>query len=1081
MKRLFTLLLLCIAMLAMSSQEVNASHFAGVDLTYQYTGVPNQYLLRLKLYRDCSGIDAPLSVDVCYSSASTGQSGTINMPTVSSQVVPSNACVTAPAVCPGGIGDIEEYIYEATVTLPVPASDWLFSWGQCCRNAAISTLQNAAGEGIYTSALLDNITAPTNSSPSFVNLAYTRFCVNNTFFYDQGAFDIDGDSLVFSLAPAESDNGFGCPFPFAPIPYVNPYSATNPLSSSIPVTINPNTGIVNFIPSAVQVAVICVLVEEYRNGVKIGSVKRDIQINIVGICNQIIPSFTNNVLLNNGGQLLAGCNDYSIIVPFDTTFQCASAVPSDFRLITPIGIPNPCVQATAIGCSNGQTDSLLLTFLNPLMHGSSYLYIKKGFDGNTLLSECGTQIPEFADTVNIVVNDGSIWQTATDSVGCIFNDFSTVLADSIYCFSIANDGTDLLLVDGSGTNYPIANAYGYCIPNGLKCNELLVEMASSVSGPGPYYLLLQNSGGTDGNTIANNCGRFLTGTDTLAILYVDNTIPVSLGSDLTLCDFDTIPTLDAGYSGLSYQWYNINGAIPGDTTQFYTPTLAGTYSVVVSNGPGCSGTDSVSISVIPSPTDQLGNDISQCEIDPLPTFNAGNSGATYQWYLNGTIIPGATSQTYTPTSAPAGTYNYTVEVNNGNLNCVGVFDITLTTIQQFTVDILSNQTLCDGAPLPLLDAGNPGATYQWLLNGSPITSGGNGQTYQTTGAGTYTVIVGSGACAGRDSMAVTVVPIPQVSLSDVSICDTDPIPALDAGISGATYQWFFNGNPINGANGQNYLPTAPGTYSVDVTVPPGCTGNDNMVLVINLTPGVSVADQDICADQSATLDAGNNGATYLWSNGSTSQTISVQNAGDYTVTVTVNGCAGIDSATVRTYNAPAAPTVNCEPGNTTYKNIYKWNDVVGNGNSSDYEISTDGGITWGAANGAGVTGALAHGVESQNQVTSFQVRSVVSSNPDGCRTSAGSEAFCPVSVPNIFTPNADGKNDEFDIDNINLYPNNNVQIFSRWGAEVYNADGYNNENVVFKGTDLPDGVYFYIINLNADNLKPLSGTVTINR
>lgn len=1072
MKRLFTLILLGLAAMAFTIQDVRGSHFAGVDLTYTYTGTPNTYLVRLKLYRDCLGIPAPSSVTFCYSSASTGLSGTVIAPTISSQPVPSNACVTATANCPGGVGDIEEYIYEATITLPAAASDWLFHWSDCCRNGAITTLNGAAGLGIYTSALLDNIAAPTNSSPEFVNLAYTRFCVNNQFFYDQGAFDIDGDSLVFSLASAE-DGGFGCPLVPSGLPYVAPYTPTNPCASSIPITINPSTGIVNFIPSAVQVAVICVLVEEYRNGVKIGSVKRDIQINIVAVCNQIIPSFINGILLNNGGALPAGCNDYSIVVPFDTTFQCASAVPSDFRLITPIGIPNPCVQATAIGCANGETDSLLLTFLNPLMHGSSYLYIKKGFDGNTLLSECGTEIPEFADTVDILINDASIWTPATDSVGCIFNDFSTVLSDSIYCFSIANDGTDLLLVDGNGVNYPIANAYGYCIPNGLKCNELLVEMASQTSGPGPYYLLLQNAGGTDGNTIANNCGRFLLGTDTLAILYVDNTIPVNLGSDLSLCDFDTIPTLNAGYTGLNYQWFNLNGPLSNDTTQFYTPTAAGTYGVVINNGPNCSGTDTIALSITPSPTDQLGADIVQCEVEPLPTFNAGNSGATYQWYVNGTIIPGATSQTYTPASAPAGVYSYTVEVNNGNTNCIGVFNVVLTTEPKFTVSTLSDQIICDGTALPLLDAGNPGApSYEWFLNGNAIP-GANSQTYQPTIGGTYSVVVGTGACAGQGSMVLSLSPTPIVTLSNLSICENDQFPTLTAGNTGASYQWFENGNAISGATSQTYIPTNAGTYSVDVTIPPGCTGSGSMILTVNPAPVVAVNDEDICSDQSATLDAGNSGASFLWSTGATTQTIEADTTGDFVVTVTVNGCNRSDTAAVRVFQYPTAPIVACTTTTGgTYKYIYTWTPVPG---TSGYEVSTDGGATWSPANAP--LGAESHG--ENNSIPEFIVRGI-GSGPI-CRTGTNSEpAACEVVIPNIFTPNGDGQNEFFKIDNIDQYPDNTVQIFNRWGKEVYNEGGYNNASKKFEGKDLPDGVYFYIIDLK-DGRDGRAGTVTISR
>ena len=1070
MKKLFTLFAMAITTLLLTPQTSQASHMAGTDITYEYTGVPNTYLVRVKYYRDCLGIPAINQINICWSSSSLGLSGSAPAPKISFSAVPNTPCVTAPANCPGGVGDIEEHIFEAVITLQQPASDWVFSFSECCRNAAISTLANPGGLNMYNSCTLDNLTAPTNSSPYFLNLAYTRFCVGNQFFYDQGAIDIDGDSLVFSLVTAE--DGGGCAPNPIPCPYVAPYSPLNPLSSSIPITINSATGVINFIPSLQQVAVICVLVREYRNGLLIGQVKRDIQINIVAACNQIIPSFNNGVLTAGGGQLIANCNDYSVILPFDTNFQCGSAVPTDFRAVTPFGVPNPLVSVVPINCSNGQTDSLLVTFLNPLTVGETFVWVKRGFDGNTLLSECGAEIVEFADTVRILVSDNSVWSPVTDSVGCIFNQFSVTLSDSIYCFSVANDGTDLQLVDGSGNNFPIANAYGYCNPGGAKTNQLLVNMAASSSSTGPLYLLLNNSGGSDGNTLANDCGRFLTSTDTLAIFFVDNVIVVNLGSDQNICSFDPIPTLDCGYPNLNYQWYDQSGAIAGATSQTYTPTVSGTYSVAINNGPGCTGADTMTLVIIPAPSDNLGNDLVLCVNDPLPILDAGNVGATYQWYLNSTAIAGATSQTYTPSGLTPGTYTFSVEVNTGNVICIGLFDVVITTTPAFNVN-LSNQSICDiTAAYPLLDAGNPGApSYQWFLNSTAI-AGATGQTYQTMQGGTYSVQVGTGTCAGNGNMVLTVTATPVVTLTNATICDYDVIPTLDAGtVSNATYQWLNGGTAIGGATNSTYTPTAAGSYSVDVTVPPGCTGSGNMTLTINAAPVLSVLDQDICSDGLAILDAGVSGATYTWSNGGNAQTISTGTAGTYTVAVSLNNCTATDTALVTVYYYPVAPIVACNPGTGPYKFIYVWTAI---GGVASYEVSEDGGATWIPANTP--SGPESHGLNVT--IPDFMVRALGNGL---CKIGAASEpTACEVIIPNIFTPNGDSQNEFFQLDNIEQYPNNTVQIFNRWGKEVYNEGGYNNSTKKFNGKDLPDGVYFYIVDLG-NGVKAKAGTVTINR
>ncbi|MBK7964966.1 MAG: gliding motility-associated C-terminal domain-containing protein [Bacteroidetes bacterium] len=597
-------------------------------------------------------------------------------------------------------------------------------------------------------------------------------------------------------------------------------------------------------------------------------------------------------------------------------------------------------------------------------------------------------------------------------------------------------------------------------------------MAGNASGVGPLYLLVKNGGGSDGNTVANDCGRFLLSTDTLAIFYVDNFIPVNLGSDLNICSFDPIPTLDCGYQNLSYQWFDQSGAIAGATGQTYTPTVSGVYSVAINNGPSCTGADTVALTIIPAPSDNLGSDLTLCVNDPLPTLDAGNPGATYQWYLNNVAISGATLQTYTPSGLTPGVYTFTVEVNTGNVLCIGSFDIVITTTNAFNVT-LNNQTICDiSSAYPLLDAGNPGApSYQWFLNSSPI-AGATSQTYQTMQAGTYSVQVGTGTCAGNANMVLTVNATPAVTLANSTICDYDVIPTLDAGtLSNATYQWFNGGTSIGGATNSTYTPTGAGSYSVDVTIPPGCTGSGNMTLTINAAPVFTVSDQDICSDGQANLDAGIAGATYAWSNGGNTQAITTSAAGTYSVVVSLNNCSATDTAIVTVYNYPVAPTVACNPGTSPYKFVYVWTAVAG---VASYEVSEDGGVTWIPANLP--SGPESHGVNVT--IPDFTVRAIGSGL---CKTGAASDpTACEVTIPNIFTPNGDGKNEFFEIDNIEQYPNNNVQIFNRWGKEVYNEGGYNNSTKKFDGKDSPDGVYFYIVDLG-NGVKAKAGTVTINR
>ncbi|MFT6602430.1 MAG: gliding motility-associated-like protein, partial [Dokdonia donghaensis] len=96
----------------------------------------------------------------------------------------------------------------------------------------------------------------------------------------------------------------------------------------------------------------------------------------------------------------------------------------------------------------------------------------------------------------------------------------------------------------------------------------------------------------------------------------------------------------------------------------------------------------------------------------------------------------------------------------------------------------------------------------------------------------------------------------------------------------------------------------------------------------------------------------------------------------------------------------------------------------------------------------------------------------------------------------VFTgisPDGDGQNDEFIIEGIVDFPDNNVQIFNRWGVQVFEGNGYDNQTVVFRGfsdgratinsdKELPEGTYYYLINYQTeDGLKRLSGYLYINR
>jgi gliding motility-associated-like protein len=87
----------------------------------------------------------------------------------------------------------------------------------------------------------------------------------------------------------------------------------------------------------------------------------------------------------------------------------------------------------------------------------------------------------------------------------------------------------------------------------------------------------------------------------------------------------------------------------------------------------------------------------------------------------------------------------------------------------------------------------------------------------------------------------------------------------------------------------------------------------------------------------------------------------------------------------------------------------------------------------------------------------------------------------PVKVPNIFTPNGDNIHDRWTIPNLADYPGCTVEVFNRYGQQVYYSAGYGTPwDGTYNGKAMPVGTYYYVIQLQ-NGFKPLTGSITIVR
>lgn len=224
--------------------------------------------------------------------------------------------------------------------------------------------------------------------------------------------------------------------------------------------------------------------------------------------------------------------------------------------------------------------------------------------------------------------------------------------------------------------------------------------------------------------------------------------------------------------------------------------------------------------------------------------------------------------------------------------------------------ITGTDTICSGI-FSLLNAGSGYTAYLWSTSATT-------QTISATSNGIYTVsVTNASGCTGIASFDLTVKssPAPAITGND-SIC-TGATSILDAGSGFVSYLW------STADTTRTISANANTTYTVTVTAVNGCSGTDSFVLTLNNLPNPIILGNDsICIGDSTTLDAGSGYTNYLWSTSDTSQTVNINTAGSYTVTVTdSNGCSGFASSTI-IINPLPTPTVSgnsaiCQNDSTT--------------------------------------------------------------------------------------------------------------------------------------------------------------------
>jgi Domain of unknown function (DUF2341)/Secretion system C-terminal sorting domain len=340
--------------------------------------------------------------------------------------------------------------------------------------------------------------------------------------------------------------------------------------------------------------------------------------------------------------------------------------------------------------------------------------------------------------------------------------------------------------------------------------------------------------------------------------------PLATLADADIC-FGTTRLLNAGTGHFSYLW---NSAATSQTANFTFPPNDTIWCTMV-DGMGCTFTDSVIYTVLPLPSEFISPAAATVCIGASQTFDAGSDFVSWDWNTSDTI------QMIT-VSSPMD-YIATVEDTNG---CVGSDTVTLANFPQTIVSISPNGTfnLCIGDTVDL-DAGAGFNPYVWSTGDSTQVI-----TVDTTGI-YFVVVTDSNSCSGTDTVSVTLVPLPSVSITPDSISVCEGIAAcLDAGPGFSCYIW------SDASTTQIICPVTSGVYSVTVCDNNGCMDSDTANVIFLPAPNAIITQNNdtLTCSPAVSYQWLLNGAPLA---GETNQTyLALVNASYSCVITDANGC-----------------------------------------------------------------------------------------------------------------------------------------------------------------------------------------------
>jgi gliding motility-associated-like protein len=385
-------------------------------------------------------------------------------------------------------------------------------------------------------------------------------------------------------------------------------------------------------------------------------------------------------------------------------------------------------------------------------------------------------------------------------------------------------------------------------------------------------------------------------------------------NDTTICSGVSFTINTYATPGSTYNWSPASGLSSATVLNpVASPTVSTTYTVTATHGAGCTATDTLHVTVIPSAITITTPPTTICSGDSVHLNATGLAGMAFSWSPTGSLSNPVISN---PVATPTVTTTYTVSGSVSGGACPAVASITITVGNPSVTILTPDTTICAGSSFTMNVLGNAGAVYTWTPSAGLSNAAILEPVVSPTVSTTYHILAtvpGTG-CAANDSVTVNVITTYlSVFPSDTTICIGKTAQLLVTGAPGMVYVW----TPVMEISGNSDIPnpiatpTATTVYTVTGTTAAGACAVSGTVTVNVGNPSVSIQTPDtaICVGKTVTLRGITNAGNVIsWAPAATldnpaamQPVASPADTTTYYVTVSypgLSGCSVTDSVTV---------------------------------------------------------------------------------------------------------------------------------------------------------------------------------------